>query len=941
MRVVPVPEAGAFPKVDARRVMQHSSLKAQLDQFKQQNSAVMVQELKKDAEEGEEEVDVFGEEDQEALEEHDHVIELQPRKSKEERGFEEPSSYSEEAVYSKGERKEQWWRMNQEELAKYQLQADLELNAIDQATEHYRKALDGILRAKQGASLGPTRRIIDSWYGPFRDSINNAVRKMSARASSHSLVTNLKLLSSDKLPVITLHQTLGMLLANSEGVPFMQVAFAVGRAVQAEVNFERMKAEDKQAFRSLLKSKSGVTVTLVNIKAKYTLKKHDWDSKTIVQLGAFLLKHLMLSANIEKNPDKVLSRAHNLAVSSTETKAGEDDYTPAFVHYYKFYRQGSTSRRQGLLKCHENIFKYVDDGHVIKEVLDARLLPMVVKPVPWVSPTVGGYLYVPSVLMRAQEHQAQYASLWNADLATVFAALNALGETGWRVNEDIYRIVKKVWDEGGGLAALPTREDISFPDPPDDLDTNDESKRTWKRTERKIRQLNSDLNSLRCDTTYKLSVAETLLHMDFYLPHNVDFRGRAYPIPPHLNQLGSDMCRGLLLFKEKKPLGRTGLRWLKIHLANLYGLNKVPFDARVNFVDKNMEKIFDSADRPLDGDQWWVGADDPWQCLATSIEIAKALRSPNPEEDLACLPVPQDGSCNGLQQYAALGGDEIGGRKVNLVPSDAPQDVYSGVATVVAKRVHEDAIAGHELGKLLDGKLDRKVVKQTVMTSVYGVTYIGARLQIHNALSDKDIAWRDDDQLYHASAYITNHTFEALNQMFLGARNIMKWLADCARIIAKNKDPVAWVTPLGLPIVQPYVKTQQYVVKTVVQQVQLNDPRKDLPVNTIKQRSAFPPNYVHSLDSCHMMLTSIECKKRDITYTSVHDSYWTHACTVDQMSSILREQFVELHSQPLLHRLREWFIKRYGRDGRVEFPPVPERGPLDLQVVKQSKYFFH
>ena len=312
----------------------------------------------------------------------------------------------------------------------------------------------------------------------------------------------------------------------------------------------------------------------------------------------------------------------------------------------------------------------------------------------------------------------------------------------------------------------------------------------------------------------------------------------------------------------------------------------MPFDARVNFIDKNMDKIFDSADHPLDGGQWWVGADDPWQCLATCFEyvsvppshdlfsqrkcrISKALRSPNPEEFLSCMPVHQDGSCNGLQHYAALGGDEIGGRKVNLVPSDAPQDVYSGVATVVAKRVHEDAIAGHELGKLLDGKLDRKVVKQTVMTSVYGVTYIGARLQIHNALSDKDIEWRDDDQLYHASAYITNHTFEALNQMFLGARNIMKWLADCARIIAKNKDPVAWVTPLGLPIVQPYVKNQQYVVKTVVQQVLLSDPRKDLPVNTIKQRSAFPPNYVHSLDSCHMMLTAIECQKKSTHHTPI------------------------------------------------------------------------
>jgi len=543
--------------------------------------------------------------------------------------------------------------------------------------------------------------------------------------------------------------------------------------------------------------------------------------------------------------------------------------------------------------------------------------------------------------MRAQEHQAQYASLWNGDLSTVFAALNALGETGWKVNERVFRVIKACWDNGGGVAALPSRTDIPFPDPPDDLDTNEESVKAWKKTERKIKQLNNDLNSLRCDTTYKLSVAETLLQLDFYLPHNVDFRGRAYPIPPHLNQLGSDMCRGLLLFKERKPLGPNGLRWVKIHLANLYGVDKVPFDARVAFAERNIDNIFDSADNPLTGKMWWLKADEPWQCLSTCYELTDALRSGNPEEFLSCLPVHQDGSCNGLQHYAALGGDEIGAKKVNLVPSDAPQDVYSGVATVVAKRVHEDALAGHELGKLLDGKVDRKVVKQTVMTSVYGVTYIGARLQIHNALSDKEIDWRDDDQLYHASAYITNHTFEALNQMFLGARNIMKWLADCARIIAKNKDPVAWVTPLGLPIVQPYVKNQNFTVKTVVQHVLLHDIRKDLPVNTIKQRSAFPPNYVHSLDSCHMMLTAIECKKHGIAYASVHDSYWTHACTVDQMSKILRDQFVELHSQPLLHRLREWFIKRYGKDGRVEFPPVPERGPLDLQVVKQSKYFFH
>ena len=39
----------------------------------------------------------------------------------------------------------------------------------------------------------------------------------------------------------------------------------------------------------------------------------------------------------------------------------------------------------------------------------------------------------------------------------------------------------------------------------------------------------------------------------------------------------------------------------------------------------------------------------------------------------------QDGSCNGLQHYAALARDQDGGRAVNLMPGDAPADVYRRV----------------------------------------------------------------------------------------------------------------------------------------------------------------------------------------------------------------------------------------------------------------------
>jgi DNA-directed RNA polymerase len=38
----------------------------------------------------------------------------------------------------------------------------------------------------------------------------------------------------------------------------------------------------------------------------------------------------------------------------------------------------------------------------------------------------------------------------------------------------------------------------------------------------------------------------------------------------------------------------------------------------------------------------------------------------------------------------------------------------------------------------------------------------------------------------------------------------------------------------------------------------------------------------------------------------VHDSFWVHACDVDQMNQILRQQFVELYSMPILENVCHW-----------------------------------
>ena len=76
----------------------------------------------------------------------------------------------------------------------------------------------------------------------------------------------------------------------------------------------------------------------------------------------------------------------------------------------------------------------------------------------------------------------------------------------------------------------------------------------------------------------------------------------------------------------------------------------------------------------------------------------------------------QDGNFNGLQHYAALGRDSLGAEAVNLVPCSSPQDVYSEIAVIVERKGGEEAGMGSTVARLLQGRVARKVVKQTVMT---------------------------------------------------------------------------------------------------------------------------------------------------------------------------------------------------------------------------------
>ena len=55
----------------------------------------------------------------------------------------------------------------------------------------------------------------------------------------------------------------------------------------------------------------------------------------------------------------------------------------------------------------------------------------------------------------------------------------------------------------------------------------------------------------------------------------------------------------------------------------------------------------------------------------------------------------------------------------------------------VEKKRVRDAVSGNDIAKSLEGIVQRKVIKQTIMTTVYGVTLYGAKLQILKQLKCK------------------------------------------------------------------------------------------------------------------------------------------------------------------------------------------------------------
>tara|TARA_B110000967_G_C18848925_1_gene543569 strand:+ start:47 stop:1705 length:1659 start_codon:yes stop_codon:yes gene_type:complete len=550
-----------------------------------------------------------------------------------------------------------------------------------------------------------------------------------------------------------------------------------------------------------------------------------------------------------------------------------------------------------------------------------------------------------------KKHVEEYIEKFNQrDVSVEYKCVNALQHTPWRVNSFVCDVLRTAWNSGQQWQGLPPRDNAPVPPYPFAVDPKflrEDQKvefKEFKSKRNKIYTENARNLSRRIQVERTIQLAEEYLaHDDFWFVWQLDFRGRKYPVESFLSPQNADYSKALLEFSQSVTMdSAASAKWLAIHGANVFGVDKVSLEDREMWAYMNTENAISVYNDPL-GSKWWQEADKPWQALAWCKEwaeynIARAAGEPYETR----LPCASDGSCNGLQHLSAMLRDYEGGRAVNLTPSKEPQDIYSDVAAKATALLEKEGTLMAR--QLLEIGICRKICKRPVMIVPYSGTRHSCRDYIMEALEEKCKGrnpWGDN--FFQPSLYLSGFVWQAISEVIVSAFDAMKYIKEIAKLYVENGLSFSWETPTNLLVRQHYPNSTSKRVKSHLNGSLVSlryRETDDTSIDKRKMLSGASPNFVHSLDAAALTITVSKCLDAGITdFAMVHDSYGTHSPNMPLLNDELRKAFVEMYEEhDVLLNLYTSAVATLPKE--VLVPPPPVKGTLDLKEVLQSDYFF-
>lgn len=617
----------------------------------------------------------------------------------------------------------------------------------------------------------------------------------------------------------------------------------------------------------------------------------------------------------------------------------------------------------------------------IEKMMERRVLaymmykPMVVKPRPWSLDNLfrGGYIsnkVRPYPLVK-RTGRKEVDDMMKRDWSQIIPAVNALQETPFRVNKEVLTVLRwAMIERGGDFAGLPAADAKPLPPEPEGYRVDERVTKAHNLKCFLIHSANREVKSKRQAVLAAISMANKFSEFEsIYFPHNLDSRGRAYPITAYLHPQGPDHVKALLEFGEGEPiLSDEQACWLAIACANAYGNDKVSLQERADWTVDNEEMILSIANDPT-MDIRWTEASEPFQFLRACLEWRDFQREGF--GFMSHMVIPVDATCSGLQHYSAMLRDDQGGRAVNLTPSNKRHDIYQDVADLVNEKLMTTTGEAALIAKNLLGLgINRKITKRQVMVVPYAGTFMSCIEYTRKALQEEvfgkgvPVPWgtvaddaTEEEKEEHRKfelAHITmlsRYIWDSIAEVVVKGRQAMDWLTGAARAYVKvaNKmdgsameRAMTWVTPDGFLVRHYAVDMKKKQLDTYLDgRVQLvrYEPTDRLDAQDMAQ--AVAPNFVHSMDACLLrvaIMKGLRLERPITSFCMIHDSFGVHASRMPEfLSACIKPAFVEMYERcDVLAEFRDRLLLTEG----LELKPLPTRGSLDLQGVLRSEFFF-
>ncbi len=431
-----------------------------------------------------------------------------------------------------------------------------------------------------------------------------------------------------------------------------------------------------------------------------------------------------------------------------------------------------------------------------------------------------------------------------------------------------------------------------------------------------LRELLSFINDF--DFYFKNNIFDFYKNIEkLYIPYNIDFRGRVYPLISYLNFHNSKISRVLFQFTEYSNFNFTVF---KIYCVRVYYKEK--------FNDITSEQLFYDKlvfimKSYLEFNEDFFKANNLFAFLSCCIEYERyntyILEYKTDVNYKSSFIVSLDATASGSQILSLLLKDEEFIESLNLVESNDIGNFYLFFINMFKNYLEKNNklnIWEKSLFNFLKDSEIRSFFKKIIMTFNYGLTYNGYLKKFYEAYNFYLVKLKKDKEIFilvNKNMYLLNA--DEIASLFWSFSNdlvllsLNKLLKKIVPVFDQLNLDIKWITPLNSLVTQKYYKDSTVTFDLRYKKARLNNYKNIFSkVNIIfkdknkidknKNIRAITANFIHSLDSSIMLNVVNYFKLNNLPIACVHDCFFVRTCDVDFVLKNYLNSFWELIVNP-------------------------------------------